>query len=175
MPTVVQYHESIQYTGSNGSYICGTWADLDLVSDNGTTLTFSDGSAEQSSVTSGGWLIKSQPFPEFVDVKTNTAYLDGWRNLPPVVSLTLASGYALTPTIGASASANVSVDLDTAFPDTSYSAHAVLAGSSTLLADLSITAVSITDTNTVTVTVHNSGALSLAGATVIVSAGDLVT
>ena len=82
-------------------------------------------------------------------------------------------GYALTPNIASSASANIAVDLDTTMSGTAYTARAVLTGTSTLLNDLVITGVTITDSNTVTVTVQNNGLLGLSGATVIVTAAEL--
>lgn len=175
MAIVVPYKESIQYDGTNGSFIIGTWVTgaTDFVSDNGTTLTWENEEDAIRTVNSGGWLIKVSDTDGDPTTLTNAEYLTQYVEIDPPV-LTLATGYALTPSItGSGGTANVAVDLDTAMADTSYEATAVLAGTSALLTDLAITAVSITDANTVTVTVQNNGLLALAGATVIVAAGEL--
>lgn len=176
MPSVSRRFEAEQYDGTNGSYLIGTFCpspNLDLVSDNGTTLVFEDGDNNTHTVSAGDYLVRgSNPLDDFPEVQTPTQYAQNW--IPEPV-LTLASGYALTPSItGSGGTANVAVDLDTTMSGTGYEATAILAGTSALLADLDITAVAITDNNTVTVTVQNNGALALAGATVIVTAGELV-
>ncbi len=90
--------------------------------------------------------------------------------------MTLAAGYAITPSItGSGGTSNVAVDLNTTMSGTAYEATAVLAGTSALLTDLEITDMTITDSNTVTVEVTNNGGAALAGATVIVTAGELTT
>jgi hypothetical protein len=173
MPVVVQKFNSIQYDGTNGAEIVGVSSSWTLVSDNGTTLVFTDVES-QWTLTVGFWLLWSGSNPDFPGQKlSNTDYLAFFQETPP--ALALGSGYALTPSIaGSGGTANVAVDLNTSMSGTGYEATAVLAGTSALLADLDITAVAITDNNTVTVTVQNNGALALAGATVIVTAGELV-
>lgn len=176
MPEVVQPLYSIQYDGTNASYVCGTWnTAISLFSDNGTEMVFADGdNGSHHAVELGEWLVQGYPAEIVPTVFTDAQYEDRYRDLPQAAGLTLAAGYALTPTILASASANVAVNLDTAMSGTSYEVTAVLAGAASLLGSLAITAVAITDADTVTVTVQNNGIVSLAGATVIVCAGELV-
>lgn len=176
MPSVSRRFEAEQYDGTNGSFLIGTFCsspNLDIVSDNGTTLVFEDGDNNTHTASAGDYLIRqSNLLDDFPEVQTPAEYAQNWI---PEPILSLAAGYALTPNItGSGGTANVGVDLDSTLSGTSYQASAVLAGTSTLLADLVITAVSITDANTVTVTVQNNGLLALAGATVIVTAGELV-
>lgn len=178
MAHVVPYRESIQYDGTNGTYIISTWLNgsVTLISDTGSVLTWENNESVQRNIPVGGWVIKDNGDNYDPSGRTNTQYHNEWVEVPPpfsVPDVTLAMGYALTPNINASASANVTVDLDTTMSGTSYEATAVLTGTSALLADLDITAVAITDNNTVTVTVQNNGILALAGATVVVAAAEL--
>lgn len=178
MTTVTRKYSSIQYDGTNGSYITGTWnTSITFVSDNGTTFVYKDGDNTNQNVSVGNWLIRQAGVSDsFPVLETNSNYAARWVTVPPVQTLTLATGYALTPSIsGSGGTANVAVDLDTSMSGTGYEASAVLAGSSTLLNDLDITGVAVTDSNTVTVTVQNNGAVALGGATVVVSAGELVS
>lgn len=174
MPSVSKRSEARQYDGTNGTFLCGTFcAAITLISDNGTTLVWEDGDTNPHSMSVGDYLVRqstvNDPFPV---VETPASYAQNWLE---VATLTLAMGYALTPSIAASGgTANIAVDLDTTLSGTGYQAKAVLAGTSDLLADLDITAVVVTDNNTVTVTVQNNGLLALSGATVIVTAGELV-
>jgi len=175
MALVVPYRESIQYDGTNGSYIIDTWlsGSVTLISDTGTTLTWENFEESVNHVDINGWLTKFEVSDQDPQGWSNANYLSQFVELPSPPVLVLASGYALTPNILASASANVAVDLDTTMSGTSYEASAVLAGASSLLGSLAITSVAITDTNTVTVTVQNNGLLALAGATVVVTAGEI--
>lgn len=179
MTTVTKKYDSIQYDGTNGSYIAGTWNTyITFVSDNGTTFVYQDGDDTNRNVSVGNWLTQQMGVGDsFPALETNSEYLARWVPVPEAQTfdLTLAAGYALTPTILASASANVAVDLDTTMSGTGYEASAVLAGAASLLGSLAITGVSITDNNTVTVTVQNNGVVSLAGATVIVAAAELAS
>jgi hypothetical protein len=167
--------ESIQYDGTNGSFICGTWLDVTLDSDDGEVLVFLDGDQNLTNVPQNYYLIRSRSTDQFpTAIVSPSDYALMWHELV-ASALTLAAGYALTPSItGSGGTANVAVDLNTSMSGTGYEATAVLAGTSALLADLDITAVAVTDNNTVTVTVQNNGALALAGATVIVTAAELI-
>lgn len=166
---------SIQYDGTNGSYIAGTWnTAITFVSDTGTVFTYQDSDTYNQTADLNDWLIANQVSDGYPTVMSPSEYAEYFVEIPE--ALTLGAGYALTPSIaGSGGTANVAVDLDTTFADTGYQAKAVLAGTSALLADLDITAVAKTDANTVTVTVQNNGLIALAGATVIVTAGDLVS
>lgn len=172
MPYVFQYKESIQYDGTNGSYIIHDWLhdSVTLVSDTGTELAWLGDNPR--SVPLNGWVLKDVGSNTDPQNFTDVDYQAYWTEAPQTA--TLGMGYSLTPSIEASASANIAVDLDVPMPGTDYVAKAVLSGTADLLTDLVITAVTVTDSNTVTVTVHNSGSLVLAGATVIVTAIKLV-
>lgn len=178
MASISKKYDSIQYDGTNGSTIAGTFCTaITFVSDNGTTFVFNDGDSGEHSMNVDDWLVRQSneddPFPV---VETTSSYALNWLSqIDPVeYTLKMAAGYALTPTILASASANVAVNLDLAMTGTSYETTAVLAGAASLLGGLQITDISITDSDTVTVTVQNTGLVSLAGATVIVAAAQLV-
>lgn len=57
MPRIVQPLNSIQYDGTNGSYIVGTWCTgIQLVSDTGIELSFT-GDGTNYTVQVGEWLV----------------------------------------------------------------------------------------------------------------------
>lgn len=57
MPNIVQPYYSIQYDGTNGEYIAGTWCTgIEFVSDTGTELTF-NGAYSNTKVQLGQWVI----------------------------------------------------------------------------------------------------------------------
>ena len=176
MAFVVPYKESIQYDGTNGSFIIDTWLGgaVTLVSDTGTTLTWENIEHDVKAVPLDGWLVKVQAADQNPANYTDSDYMSQLVEVPEPPELVLAAGYALTPTILTTASADVAVDLDAAMTGTGYEFTAVLAGSASLLGGLEITGAVATDSDTVTVTVHNTGLVSLAGATVIVAAAQLV-
>ena len=176
MPRVTIAPYAIQYDGTNGNYIAGTWCTgISFVSDNGALFVYEayDGNHEMAV---GDWMVVSIPSSISPILFTDDDYTVRYFELVEVVPsvLKLAAGYALTPTILTTASANVAVDLDAAMTGTSYEFTAVLAGSASLLGGLEITGAVATNSDTVTVTVHNTGLVSLAGATVIVAAAQLV-
>ncbi len=175
---VYLWQEPIQYDGTNGSYIVNTWlggAPYSIISDTGTVLTIAVEDSNNRVVVLNGWLIKGWGNSLSWN-GTNAEYLDRYVEVPPRVEMTLAAGYAITPSItGSGGTSNVAVDLNTTMSGTAYEATAVLAGTSALLTDLEITDMTITDSNTVTVEVTNNGGAALAGATVIVTAGELTT
>lgn len=175
MPAVTTRRSSIQYDGTNGSFIAGTWCTaITFVSDSGTVFVYKDIDNNNQTVNLDEWLVITQVTDGYPTIQTPSNYADNFVEIPE--ALTLAAGYALTPSItGSGGTANVVVNLDTTFPDTGYQAKAVLTGTSALLTDLEITDVTITDADTVTVEVTNNGLIALAGATVVVVAGDLVS
>lgn len=170
MPKVVHPFVSFQYDGTNGSSISSAVSMITFVSDNGTTFVYKDKDNVNRSVSLNEWVIDfGDGYPGIMSTGQYTSY---YVELSSGVSLSM--GYALTPNIlGSGGTANVAVDLDSAMSGTGYQASAVLAGTSTLLASLVITAVTITDADTVTITVQNNGLVALAGATVIVTAAEL--
>jgi hypothetical protein len=179
MSTLAPKLDSLQYDGTNGTYIAETYLDgavYSVYSDTGTVLTLVEGGENFTVIPLNGWVVRALWNSGPYWTGSNTTYLAQWAEVPTSSELTLAAGYALTPSIsGSGGTANVAVDLSVVLSNTSYQTAAVLAGTSALLSDLSITDVTITDTNTVTVEVTNNGTLALAGATVIVTAGELVS
>lgn len=80
----------------------------------------------------------------------------------------MASGRSLVPALGPGATTVVSVELKPAMPSTAYQAAAFIttsgAGGLNLLGNLEVQNVAVVDSNHVTVTVKNTGLLSLSGA-----------
>lgn len=96
-------------------------------------------------------------------------YVDG-RIAAAAPAPTLAVGYAVTPSLGIGASATVNVDMVPALPDSGYNVAVALAGSSQLLGALAILSATVAGSAQVDVVVQNNGLLTLAGATVLVTA-----
>jgi hypothetical protein len=101
---------------------------------------------------------------------TPADYADLYRDQPIIPAVTLAAGSATVPSLIANAQTTVAVDLNVAFPNTSYTPVAFLSGGVSLLASLSILSTTIVDADTVNVVVKNTGLITLAGATVTVVA-----
>lgn len=76
MPNVVQYLASIQYDGTNAAHICGTWADVELVSEDetGMVITIVGDRDVATPVPLGYWLIKHHPFPAEFTIKSPEQY-----------------------------------------------------------------------------------------------------
>jgi hypothetical protein len=79
-------------------------------------------------------------------------------------------GIEAVPSLGAGGNATVDVTIIPTLPNTSYDAAAWLAGSVTLLGGLSITSVTLLNTSTIRVVVHNGALVTLAGGTLIATA-----
>lgn len=74
MPVVRKFN-SIQYDGTNGAAVVASSSAWSLVSDNGTTLVFTDVES-QWSLTVGFWLLWSGSNPDFPHEKlSNSDYL----------------------------------------------------------------------------------------------------
>lgn len=84
MAIVVPYKESIQYDGTNGSYIIGTWVTgaTDFVSDNGTTLTWENEENAIRTVNVSGWVVKRSNTDGDPEQLTNAEYLERYVELP---------------------------------------------------------------------------------------------
>lgn len=78
MPIVTQKAESIQYDGTNGAHITGTWlSGITPVSDDGNILVFRNGEGSEYTVENGGWVIctpGSRMFPQTVTAADYTTY-----------------------------------------------------------------------------------------------------
>ncbi len=84
MALVVPYKESIQYDGTNGSYIIDTWLGgaVTLLSDTGTTLTWRNYEESVRSVNVNGWLVKGVVNDSDPGSYTNTDYAAYFLELP---------------------------------------------------------------------------------------------
>lgn len=89
---------------------------------------------------------------------------------PPAGDPDIAMGIATVPTIAGSTTVNVDVTIKPTVPSTSYSCSAVLTGSVSLLATLSLLSTTMLNTSTVRCSVRNTGLLSLGGAFLIATA-----
>lgn len=82
MPLVVQYREALQYDGTNGSYICETWSNVTLSSDDGNALVFLDGEGNPNTINNGDWVVKTTAKPVFLSIFTNAEYQATWVAIP---------------------------------------------------------------------------------------------
>lgn len=82
MPKVIQPLYSIQYDGTNGAYIAGTWCTgITLVSDTGTVLTYVmyDGNR---SMNLGEWMVVWGPESNDPMIFTEAEYASRYYELP---------------------------------------------------------------------------------------------
>jgi hypothetical protein len=177
--------KAIQYTGSNSGDITSQLPGVSFVSEVSNVLTVEfNGNPIVLKVTD--WIAQNSVYTINL---TNNQYLNEWgcvvlcsemdaiaETLSQVqtqsaLGAVRAIGIAPVPTLAASGTANINVQLRPAMPDASYSAYAsTFAGIS--LTDLVINSVTVVDMDTVIVAVENTGLDSLAGATVMVHAVD---
>jgi len=85
MPTLVQKLDSLQYDGTNGTYIADTYLDgnvFSVYSDTGTVLTLIEGGENYTVIPLNGWVIRTlwSNLPYWTG--TNTAYLAQWAEIP---------------------------------------------------------------------------------------------
>ncbi|MFI1728176.1 hypothetical protein ACH40E_02835 [Streptomyces acidicola] len=85
MPRVIPYIESIQYDGTNARYICGTWADVELASEDeaGMVVNFVGDVVIPTLIPPGFWLVKSHPFPAEFAIKSPAQYAAQYVELTP--------------------------------------------------------------------------------------------
>lgn len=171
---------AIQYTGSNSAEIDGLITDFTIDSEGGGTLAFTSGGSPYS-VSTGEWVRYAQgavlnthttSFLNFAFVR-NAIYDDVTALQSQVDGLMaadalLSAGVQEAPLLIVGSTV-VSVNLIPAMPDTSYTPHAQLFASTAILGPLSITAVSVVDTDTVNVTILNGGLVGITGARVLVT------
>jgi len=76
MPKVVPYLESIQYDGTNAQHICGTWASVELASEDesGMVVNIVGDSVVPTFIPLDYWLIKTHPFPAEFAIKSPAQY-----------------------------------------------------------------------------------------------------
>lgn len=181
--------KAIQYTGSNSADIDAQVPNCSIVSETGGVLTVNVNGREFP-IPTNGWVYWSV----FVaDSLSNSQYNSEWGRVALGVELdsvvldlddvsdrvsaletagaVRAMGVAPIPTLLASGTTTVNVQLQPAMADTGYSAYAsTFAGVS--LANLVVNSVTVVDNETVAVSVTNTGLVSLTGASVMVHAID---
>lgn len=79
MPIVTLKYESIQYDGTNGAHITGTWlSSITPVSDDGQTLVFRNLEGSEYAVQAGDWVICTPGNRMFPQVVTASDYAALW-------------------------------------------------------------------------------------------------
>lgn len=171
MPAVniTDRYQAIQYTGSNSAAIDAAVSDLSIVSESGGVLVV------QSPVTGSNWTLNTNDWARYTQgtvqsVHSPSAFATYFTIVATLGDIGIrAAGIKECPTLSPGDTV-VSVDLTTSMLDTSYTAQAQIFASAGILGDVSITDVDIVDTNTVDVTVNNSGLVGLTGARILVTA-----
>lgn len=169
---IVEKYKAIQYTGSNSTEIDAAITSLTIVSETGGTLTVESPTGGTSwAIATNEWVRFTQGAIQSKHSNTdfNTFYA---RNAVyddlAAVSGVLSAGIKECPLLVVG-NTTVSVDIVPTMPSSTYTPNAQLFASVTLLADLSISSVSVVDANTVDVVVSNGGSASLTGANILVT------
>lgn len=167
---------SLQYDGTNSADVLAlaqlktNVSDWAIQSETGgiLTLSFDQSGPDTVSFAEDDWAVF---IPNIMQLAAwpPSLYNDYFGLVPAPADFRLSMGYALTPAILGGNSATVAVQISPGQASESYQARAVLTGASSLLSELEITSVSVVDTDTVNVVVHNTGLISLSGATVVVT------
>jgi len=175
----VQYVHYTQYDGTNAAAIFdaasdgqpGTWS----YNEDNNVLTikqdFGDDIFDEWSAPENGYFLW-RPDGTMSSGMTEAEFDSMFVKLGDMVNdeVTAASGIEAVGTLGINASTTVTVTLNAAFADTNFSVAPIVFGGLTVLGKLEVTAVSIVDESHVNVTVHNTGLVSLSGASVLVQA-----
>lgn len=172
---IVDRVKAIKYTGGNSAEIDGLITDFVITSEGGGTLHFDSG-GNSYTVSTNEWVRYTQGFVLNTHTQSSLDFLF-IRNIvyDEAVSLITAAGSGLKAAgikeaplliVG---NTTVAVDLIPAMPNTSYSPLAQLFASTALLGPLSITSVTVVDTDTVNVTINNGGLVGITGARVLVT------
>lgn len=171
---IVEDKWAIQYDGSNSAQILAYIPLIDFVSETGGVLTV------ESPPGSMVWTINTSDYAivqqeAIVNVQNpalfNFTFTENITadTLPVAPASTQAIGVAAVPTLLVNGSTTVTVTLNPAMPDTSYTAYANKFASVSVT-DLQIDSVTIVDEDTVDVDVSNVGLLTLNGASIMVHA-----
>lgn len=178
-------HRFIQYTGSNSSELHDE-VPMNILSETGGVLVAEippEGSIY--TINSGYYVIYYENAVAEIDTSDNE-FERRWRCSPTcdvveeVASLVQevttspfvrAMGIAPVPTLLLGQDTTVAVQIQPAMPDSGYTAYAAIFGGVNL-GDLSITSVSVVDTDTVNVAVDNGGLGTVSGVTLLVHAID---
>lgn len=178
LDNLVQRYYTLQYTGSNSADILEAfqtiWNAADIQSEGGgvleiqtyappgvVTINTDDHIVFQASASGDqvqAWLSPADVSAQFIQVEPLSPTPDQ------------SAGVATIPSLIGNAQTTVSVTLNPAFPDTSYSVASVISGGASLLASLSILSTTKTSGSQVDVVVKNTGLLTLAGASLLVIA-----
>ncbi|MFM9604244.1 hypothetical protein [Streptomyces turgidiscabies] len=87
MPFVTQRMDSIQYDGTNGAYIAGTWSTgIRFVSDTGTVLTYTDQDGYERTANLDDWLIITGVGDGYPTVLPPEPYRAHFVEIPPMPS-----------------------------------------------------------------------------------------
>lgn len=76
MPKVVPYLDAIQYDGTNAQFICGTWANVALASEDasGMVVNIVGDDVVPTPIPVGYWLVKNRAFPTEFTIKSPAEY-----------------------------------------------------------------------------------------------------
>lgn len=175
-----------QYTGTNGAellalvqgitqYSANTWS---VASDDGATLVLVEtgptaaGLVAPWPIRASQWVVCDMSIG-IIAILDPDRFALRYRDTADVFSVALAQtgsiGIALVPSLTGNGQTAVGVPIRPIQPDTSYLVSAQLAGGDSLLGSLSILSTVKTSGSVVTVTVRNSGLLTLSGALVLVN------
>lgn len=188
---IVDRYLAVQYTGSNSAEIDSLITQLVIISEVGGVLTVESPSGQPiQPINTGEWVRYTQGFIVSVhntssfnnffvenavasDISSITSDIsdlqDAVDDLENAGTGLLSAGIKESPLLLLGTSATVPVDVTPALPNTGYTPHVQLFASASALGSLSITAVSVVDTNTVNVTIQNSGLLNLGGVHILVT------
>lgn len=177
---VVPKARCVTYDGTNSADL-DALLDITITAESGGRLDFTSGTGIWYALTD--WCITFDPSGLVLDSRSPTRFNDELVRLPDFdAQQTTLAGYddrldgleEAPHVLGAGAvtfnagpgNTNVNVDIQPAQADTSYTPRAQIFGGINL-GNLSITALTVVDENTVQATVHNSGLVALGGSVLV--------
>lgn len=189
---IVERYNAIQYTGSNSAEIDSLVTYFDIVSEVGGVLTVESPTGTAiPAINTNDWVrynqgvvvsvhntssfnnffVRNAVYSDLPDTSAIEADIAALQTdvtaLESSVPL-LSAGVKECPLLIVG-NTTVAVDIIPAMPDTSYTANAQLFASVALLGSLSISSITVVDTDTVNVVVNNGGLVSLTGANILVT------
>lgn len=177
---IVDNYHAEQYTGSNGTAIAAAVTNCNIISETGGVLTIESPTGSTVYVINAGewvrWtqnmIVSAHPtaaFNLYFNEYATKAELDALAatvasNTASIATLTTAAaagvravGVKDCPTLLLNSSTVIPVTITPGMPSGTFTAEAMLFGPVTVLATLTVTAVTATSATTVDVTVQNSG------------------
>jgi len=163
----------VGYPGTGGAAVAAALG-ATFVSESGGVLSMNL-NGDAWTVPSGSWMV------QVYDV--GTAAWQAWSlvsasdlakrviEVSAPVAPTIRQGAAAVGPLLLNTSATVGVQLSSAMPSAAYAADAVVWTGASLLGALEVTAVSVVDADTVNVTVHNGGLVTLSGSILVTAVG----